>query len=270
MKTYGALNVLVNNAGIANYGPIDQYSRADWDKIIAVNLTGVFNGITAAIPALKAAGGGSIVNMSSLAGLRGEAGMPGYVATKFAVRGLTKAAALDLARYGIRVNSIHPGIVHTPLSAEGPKVSMSHVAMDRVGEPIEIANLAVFLASDESSFSTGAEFIADGGELAGLIRQSGEPAKRAVGRREVEDHVGPFQRTRGDGRSIRGHHRLLCLSEPGTTGKPRADHGRVSVGDGAVLLQRCRHSPVPAAAAEPVRRQHHARRGGIHDRRHFQ
>ena len=134
VKTYGALNVLVNNAGIANYGPIDQYSRADWDKIIAINLTGVFNGIPAAIPALKAAGGGSIVNMSSLAGLRGEAGMPGYVATKFAVRGLTKAAALDLARYGIRVNSIHPGIVHTPLSAEGPKVSMSHVAMDRVGE----------------------------------------------------------------------------------------------------------------------------------------
>ena len=181
VKTYGALNVLVNNAGIANYGPIGQYSRADWDRIVAINLTGVFNGITAAIPALKAAGGGSIVNMSSLAGLRGEAGMPGYVATKFAVRGLTKAAALDLARYGIRVDSIHPGIVHTPLSAEGPQVSMSHVAMERVGEPIEIANLAVFLASDESSFSTGAEFIADGGELAGLIRQSGEPARRAVG-----------------------------------------------------------------------------------------
>ena len=198
MRVYGALHVLVNNAGISNYGPIDQYSRADWDRIIAINLTGVFNGIKAAIPALKAAGGGSIVNMSSLAGLRGEAGMPGYVATKFAVRGLTKAAALDLARYGIRVNSIHPGIVHTPLSAEGPQVSMSHVAMDRVGEPIEIANLTVFLASDESSFSTGAEFIADGGELAGLIRQSGDAGEARRGRREVEDHVGPFQRTRGD------------------------------------------------------------------------
>ena len=180
VKTYGTLNVLVNNAGIASYGPIDQYSHVDWDRIIAVNLTGVFNGIQAAIPALKDAGGGSIVNMSSLAGLRGEAGMPGYVATKFAVRGLTKAAALDLARYGIRVNSIHPGIVNTPLSAEGPKVSMSHVAMDRVGEPIEIANLTVFLASDASSFSTGAEFIADGGELAGLIRQVGAPVGRAV------------------------------------------------------------------------------------------
>jgi 3alpha(or 20beta)-hydroxysteroid dehydrogenase len=170
-KIYGKLNVVVNNAGISNYAPIEQYSNADWDKIIAINLTGVFNGIKAAIPALKVAGGGAIVNMSSLAGLRGEAAMPGYVASKWAVRGLTKAAALELARYGIRVNSIHPGIVRTPLSAEGPQVSMSHVAMDRVGEPIEIANLCVFLASDESSFSTGAEFIADGGELAGLIRQ---------------------------------------------------------------------------------------------------
>ena len=174
---YGKLNVLVNNAGIASYAPIDRYSRAEWDKIIAINLTGVFNGMKAAIPALKDAGGGSIVNMSSLAGLRGEAGMPGYVATKFAVRGLTKAAALDLAPYGIRVNSIHPGIVHTPLSAQGPKVSMSHVAMDRAGEPVEIANLTVFLASDASSFSTGAEFIADGGELAGMIRQFGAPAQ---------------------------------------------------------------------------------------------
>jgi 3alpha(or 20beta)-hydroxysteroid dehydrogenase len=180
VNAYGALHVLVNNAGIANYGPIGQYSRSDWDRIIAINLTGVFNGITAAIPALKATGGGSIVNMSSLAGLRGEVGMPGYVATKFAVRGLTKAAALDLARYGIRVNSIHPGIVRTPLSSEGPPVSMSHVAMDRVGEATEIANLTVFLASDESSFSTGAEFIADGGEFAGLIRQSGGAAKRAA------------------------------------------------------------------------------------------
>ncbi len=171
VKVYGKLNVLVNNAGIAGYAPIDQYRRADWDKIIAINLTGVFNGIQAAIPALKDAGGGSIVNISSIAAMRGEAGLPGYVATKWAVRGLTKAAALDLARYGIRVNSVHPGVVHTPLSAEGPQLGTSHVAMDRVGEPIEIAHLTGFLASDDSSFSTGAEFIADGGETAGMIRQ---------------------------------------------------------------------------------------------------
>ena len=106
--------------------------------------------------------------------------MSGYVATKWAVRGLTKAAAMDLARYGIRLNSIHPGVVRTPLSAEGPKLGTSHVAMDRVGEPIEIANITVFLASDESSFSTGAEFIADGGETAGMIRQFSAPVKEPV------------------------------------------------------------------------------------------
>jgi 3alpha(or 20beta)-hydroxysteroid dehydrogenase len=180
VKTYGKLNVLVNNAGISGYAPIEEYSRADWDKIIAINLTGVFNGIKAAVPALKQAGGGSIVNMSSLAGMRGEAGMSGYVATKWAVRGLTKAAALDLARYGIRANSVHPGVVRTPLMAEGPQPGTSHVAMGRYGEPNEIANLTVFLASDESSFSTGAEFIADGGEGAGMIRQFIATAKEPV------------------------------------------------------------------------------------------
>ena len=179
-RVYSKLNILVNNAGIGAYAPIEQYSNAEWDKIIAINLTGVFSGIKAAVPALKQAGGGSIINMSSLAGMRGEAGMSGYVATKWAVRGLTKAAALDLARYGIRVNSVHPGVVRTPLMAEGPQPGTSHVAMDRYGEPTEIANLTVFLASDESSFSTGAEFIADGGEGAGMIRQFIAPAKEPV------------------------------------------------------------------------------------------
>ena len=122
VATYGTLNVLVNNAGIATYGPIDKYSHADWDATIAIDLTGVFNGIQAAIPALKQAGGGSIVNISSIAGLWGVAGGPGYVAAKFGVRGLTKAAALDLGKYGIRVNSVHPGFVHT---ARRPKVLSS-------------------------------------------------------------------------------------------------------------------------------------------------
>jgi 3alpha(or 20beta)-hydroxysteroid dehydrogenase len=179
-RVYSKLNILVNNAGIGAYAPIEQYSNAEWDKIIAINLTGVFSGIKAAVPALKQAGGGSIINMSSLAGMRGEAGMSGYVATKWAVRGLTKAAALDLARYSIRVNSVHPGVVRTPLMAEGPQPGTSHVAMDRYGESTEIANLTVFLASDESSFSTGAEFIADGGEGAGMIRQFIAPAKEPV------------------------------------------------------------------------------------------
>jgi 3alpha(or 20beta)-hydroxysteroid dehydrogenase len=167
VRFYGKLNVLVNNAGILNQGPIDEYNHADWDKIIAVNLTGVFNGIKAAIPAIKSAGGGSIVNISSITGIQGYPSMPGYVASKFGVRGLTKAAALDLGKYGIRVNSVHPGFVCTPLTAAGPQPDMSDVAMGRGADPAEIAHLIVFLASDESSFSTGSEFVADGGNTAG-------------------------------------------------------------------------------------------------------
>jgi 3alpha(or 20beta)-hydroxysteroid dehydrogenase len=167
VRTFGKLNVLVNNAGIANFGPIDEYTHADWHKIIAINLTGVFNGIKAAVPALKQARGGSIINISSTAGIRGYPALPGYTAAKFGVRGLTKAVALDLGKYGIRVNSVHPGVIRTPMTTAIPE-DTRHVAMDRTAAAVEIANLVVFLASDESSFSTGAEFIADGGETAGL------------------------------------------------------------------------------------------------------
>jgi 3alpha(or 20beta)-hydroxysteroid dehydrogenase len=166
VERYGRLDALVNNAGIAGLGPIDAYPREAWDRIVAVNLTGVFNGIQAALPALQQAGGGSIVNVSSVAGLQGIPSSPGYVATKFGVRGLTKAAALDLGRYGIRVNSVHPGFVRTPMTA-ALDPDMSNVALGRGGDPDEIADLIVFVVSDACSFSTGAEFVADGGEMAG-------------------------------------------------------------------------------------------------------
>ncbi len=165
-KSFGKLDVLVNNAGILAFGPIEEHSHSDWDAVITTNLTGVFNGIKAAAPALKDAGGGSIVNISSNAGLHAYPALPGYTAAKFGVRGLSKSAALDLAKYGIRVNSVHPGVIHTPMT-DGLELGTSHVAMDRIGEPSEIALLVVFLASDESSFSTGSEFVADGGETAG-------------------------------------------------------------------------------------------------------
>lgn len=175
VKAYGRLDVLVNNAGIANFGPIDEYSHADWDKVIAINLTGVFNGIKAAVPALKRAKGGSIINISSTAGIRGYPALPGYTAAKFGVRGLSKAVALDVGKYGIRVNSVHPGVIRTPMTASIPE-DTRHVALDRTADPMEVANLVLFLASDESSFSTGAEFIADGGETAGLVANAPKKA----------------------------------------------------------------------------------------------
>jgi 3alpha(or 20beta)-hydroxysteroid dehydrogenase len=168
IRAFGRLNVLVNNAGIATYGPIEKYAHADWEKTIRVNLTGVFNGIKAGIPALRNAGGGSIINISSAAGILAHPVMAGYVASKFGVRGLTKVAALELAQYGIRVNSVHPGVIQTPLAIAGPAPDMSRIAMGRMGKPEEVGSLVVFLASDESSFSTGSEFILDGGQTAGL------------------------------------------------------------------------------------------------------
>ncbi len=164
---FGRLNALVNNAGIANFGPIGTFPPEEWDRVIAINLTGVFNGIHASVDALKAAAPSSIINISSTAGLQGYAALPGYNAAKFGVRGLTKSVALDLGAAGVRCNSVHPGVVATPMTAS-LDTPQKHVAMRRVGRSEELSNLVVFLASDESSFSTGSEFVADGGETAGL------------------------------------------------------------------------------------------------------
>ena len=167
VRTFGKLNVLVNNAGIANFGPIGEFTPEQWDTVIAINLTGVFNGINASVEALKAAAPSSIINISSTAGLQGYAALPGYNAAKFGVRGLTKSVALDLGAFDVRCNSVHPGAVATPMTA-GLNTAQKHVALRRMGRSEELSHLVVFLASDESSFSTGAEFVADGGETAGL------------------------------------------------------------------------------------------------------
>ena len=164
---FGKLNVLVNNAGIVNFGVIGTYTVEQWDAVIAVNLTGVFNGINAALDELIKSAPSSIINISSTAGLQGYSRLPGYNASKFGVRGLTKSVALDLATKGVRCNSVHPGAVATPMLT-GVDVPQKHVAMHRVGRSEELSHLVVFLASDESSFSTGSEFVADGGETAGL------------------------------------------------------------------------------------------------------
>lgn len=159
--------VPLNNAGIVNFAPIDKNDPENWDHTLAVDLTGAYNGIKASVEALKKYAPSSIINISSTAGLRGYRSLTAYSAAKFGLRGLTKSVALDLAAMKIRCNSVHPGPTDTPM-LDGHEDAKKQTAMKRVGRPQEIANLVVFLASDESSFSTGSEFVADGGELAGL------------------------------------------------------------------------------------------------------
>jgi 3alpha(or 20beta)-hydroxysteroid dehydrogenase len=166
VRRFGRLNVLVNNAGMVNAGPLGTYSLQQFEDIIGVNLYGVFLGMSAAVDALKAAAPASIVNVSSVAGLAGMSGLHGYTASKFAVRGLTKSAALELVSSGIRVNSVHPGPVRTPMTA-GLSEPSGRTPMGRFGQPEEIANLICYLTSDLSSYSTGSEFVADGGWVTG-------------------------------------------------------------------------------------------------------
>ena len=144
--------------------------------MIEINLTGAYLGIRAIVPSMRKAGGGAIVNISAGAGMTAQFGLASYVASKWAGRGLTKTAALELARDKIRVNSIHPGGVRTPMTS-GPETAalaeaaVKDLAIPRMAEPDEIARLVLFVASDEASFSTGSEFIADGGHLLGPLPQ---------------------------------------------------------------------------------------------------
>lgn len=160
--TFGSLDILVNNAGIANGAALTEFTDEMWSKIIAINLSGVFYGMRAAVPALARSGHGSIVNISSVEGLQGSPGLHGYVAAKFGVRGLTKSAAVELAAAGIRVNSIHPGLIETPMTT-GIDAAQLQIPLGRAAKPEEVSRLVLFLASDESSYSTGSEFVIDGG-----------------------------------------------------------------------------------------------------------
>lgn len=161
---FGQLNVLFNNAGIFNGGPLNRYKSAQWQEMLDVNLTGPFLGMRAATDALIAAGGGSIINTSSIEGLRGTPWAHGYVASKWGLTGLTKSAAMELATHGIRVNSLHPGRISTPATDQMP-ADLIPIPLGRPGLPEEVATFVVFLASDESSFATGSEFVVDGGTI---------------------------------------------------------------------------------------------------------
>ena len=175
VKKFGKLNVLVNNAGIITVPKVlAETSTADYQKVIDVNQLGVFMGMRSVAGAMKDAGGGSIINISSIDGLVGMYGAAAYVASKFAVRGMTKVAALELGRDNIRVNSIHPGGVATKilddtgLTQDQAGEVFKSVPLGRIGQPREMATLAAYLASDDSSYSTGSEFVADGGMTAGF------------------------------------------------------------------------------------------------------
>ncbi len=170
LERHGRVDVLVNNAGIIAYEPLHELSLADWQRVIDVNQTGVFLGMREVVPSMLERGAGSIVNVSSIWGNAAVAGAHAYHATKGAVRMMSKNAAITYATTGIRVNSLHPGFIATPLTdAQDPGVNeyvVSMTPMGRAGLPDEIAAGALFLASDESSFMTGAELVIDGGYLA--------------------------------------------------------------------------------------------------------
>jgi 3alpha(or 20beta)-hydroxysteroid dehydrogenase len=165
---FGGLHILVNNAGIFGGAAIVDHPLDLWQRMIEINLTGVFLGIRAATSALVASGSGSIINISSVAGLRGAPGGSAYVASKFGVRGLTKAVAAELAPFGVRCNSVHPGIIDTPM-AEGLNTQGYDYPLGRMARSEEVTNLVLYLASDEASYSTGSEFIVDGGLTMGGI-----------------------------------------------------------------------------------------------------
>lgn len=166
------LDVLVNNAGILRAAVLVKETLAQWEQVLAVNQTGVFLGMRTAARAMIGAGnGGSIVNISSIAGLSGTFGSTSYSASKWAVRGMTKVAAKELGRYGIRVNSIHPGIIETDMIADFPEMhdderrrkTERSTPLQRLGVPEDVARVVLFLAGDGAGYCTGQEFVVDGG-----------------------------------------------------------------------------------------------------------
>ena len=170
VREFGKLDVLVNNAGIGGSGTVEDTTGEDWDRVMDVNAKGVFLGTKAAIPELRRAGGGSIINISSQLGLVGtDISSPQYQASKGAVRIFTKSTAIQYAAESIRANSVHPGPINTPMteprraSPEHNRLMISRIPLGRYGESDDVAYGVLFLASDESSFMTGSELVIDGG-----------------------------------------------------------------------------------------------------------
>lgn len=172
----GPVSVLVNNAAYLATGGVEAVSLEDWRKVLDTNLTGALLGMRAVVPSMRKAGGGSIVNVNSIAGLVGAPGLASYGASKWAIRGLSRTAAMEFARDKIRVNTVHPGIVNTPLAYDKETgkelVPVDSFAIPRQASPEEIAEYVLFVASEQAAFSTGCEFVADGGFLLGPLGES--------------------------------------------------------------------------------------------------
>jgi 3alpha(or 20beta)-hydroxysteroid dehydrogenase len=163
----GTLDILVNNAGINPTTPLEDVTLAEWDTVLGVNVTGTWLGIDAVVPAMKVAGGGAIVNISSMGGLVGVNPLWAYTASKWAVRGLTKAAAIELGPWGITVNSVHPGLIDTPmLDGADHDLLAATIPLRRIGTPQDVSGLVVYLV-ENGTYCSGSEFAVDGGVLAG-------------------------------------------------------------------------------------------------------
>ena len=174
-QSIGPLNVLVNNAAVVHMAALTETTDEDYLRVFKINQFGTFLGIRSVVEPMKAAGSGSIINVSSIDGLHSAAGLSAYSSTKWAVRGLTKNAAIELGQYGIRVNSVHPGGMYTAMGGserssveELNQSTYARFPIPRVGQPEEVAQVILFLATDEASYSTGSEFVADGGWFAGM------------------------------------------------------------------------------------------------------
>lgn len=168
-EAFGPVTLLVNNAGILAYAPFEDTPEADIRRVYEVNLLGPFLGMQAVVADMKAAGGGAIVNVASASSLIGMPMQAAYSSSKWGLRGLAKTAAVELGRYGIRVNTIHPGVVRSPLTAALDEAMFEVYAVSRIGEPSDIGAAVVYLASEESSFVTGADITVDGGFVLGPV-----------------------------------------------------------------------------------------------------
>lgn len=167
-KAYGPISLLVNNAGIVSYGAVDVMDPDEFRRVIDINLTGTFLGMHYTVPSLRKAGGGAIINISSTAGLMGYATISAYGASKWGVRGMTKAAAMELGKDNIRVMSIHPGPIRTPMTENIGEDITAAQPIARMGEPEEVTKLLMFMAAD-ATYSTGSEWVVDGGAVLGPV-----------------------------------------------------------------------------------------------------